>query len=84
METLWIRSTKMANNKQNYEEVKRNKGNNKEKLNLSCFAVEALVDSLPLKGSACLVQCRNTVVEQPMILDGFGSSVWVLQNKQIL
>lgn len=29
---LWIRSIKMVNNKQNYEEVKRNKGDNKEKL----------------------------------------------------
>lgn len=65
---------KMVNNKQNYEEVKRNKGNNKEKLYLGCSAVEALMDSLPLKGPACLVKCRSTVVEQPMI---FGWS-WIL------
>lgn len=38
------------------------------------------MDSLPLEGPACLVECRSTVVEQPMILDGFGSSVWVLQK----
>lgn len=47
---------------------------------MGCFEVQALMDSLPLEGPACLVECRSTVVEQPMILDGFGSSVWVLQK----